>query len=65
MSNHGFTFSELSPLLSDGPPAARAGSGEILRELCSLGLTREASMGVLKLLLGSNARRAASDPSEW
>ena len=65
MSNHGFTFSELSPLLCDGPPAARAGSGEILRELCSLGLTREASLGVLKLLMGGTTPRAASDPSEW
>ena len=64
MSNQGFVFSELSPLLSDGPPAARAGSGEILRELSSLGLTQEASLGVLRLLLGRGSR-AASDPSEW
>ena len=65
VSNHGFTFTEMSPLLSDGPPAERAGSGEILRELCSLGLTREASLGVLKVLLASDTRRAASDPSDW
>jgi hypothetical protein len=65
VSNHGFVFSELIPLISDGPPAARAGSGEILRELGSLGLSREASLGVLRILLATGARRAASDPSDW
>ena len=65
MTELGLTFNELSPLLADGPPAARVGSGEILRELCSLGLTREASLGILKILVGSKTRRAAADPSEW
>jgi hypothetical protein len=63
--NHGTTITEARPLLVDSPPAARPGSGDMLRELCSLGLTHEASVGILKYLMGSTTRRAAYDPSEW
>jgi len=63
--NHGNTITEARPLLVDCPPAARPGSGDILRELCSLGLTHEASVGILKVLMGSTTRPVAYDPSEW
>jgi hypothetical protein len=61
----GFTFTEMSPMLADGPPVARAGSGEMLRELGSLGLSQEASLGILKVLIGRRPPQAVSDPSEW
>jgi hypothetical protein len=63
--NHGTTMTETRPLLVENPPAARPGAGDMLRELSSLGLTQEASLGILKYLMGSTPHRAAHDPSEW
>ena len=61
----GFTFTEMPPaVLAQGAPSVRGGSHEMMRELCSLGLTREASLGILKLLVQGGSR-PAGDPAEW
>ena len=61
----GFTLTDMTPaVLAGGPPSVRGGSHEMMRELCSLGLTREASLGILKVLLQGGSR-PAGDPAEW
>jgi hypothetical protein len=37
----------------------------MIQELCSLGLTPEASFGILKVLMRSGTRAVVTDPSEW
>ncbi len=51
--------------VADGPMRIRAGSDEVIRELSSLGLTREASLGIMNVLLRRENPTAAADPSEW
>ena len=51
--------------LADGPPRVRAGSEEMLRELSSLGLTKEASLAILIVLMRPGTPTPAIDPSEW
>lgn len=45
-------------------PRVQTGSAPLLRELASLGLTEEASIGILRVLLRVGARPAVIDPSE-
>ena len=45
-------------------PRVPTGSAPVLRELASLGLTEEASIGILRVLLRVGARPAVIDPSE-
>jgi hypothetical protein len=47
------------------PSGARGGPHEMIQELCSLGLTQEASVGILKVLMRSGARTGLTDPAEW
>lgn len=51
--------------LADGPLRVRAGSDEVIRELSSLGLTMEASLGIMKVLMRRGNPTAAVDASEW
>ena len=51
--------------MADGPPRVRAGADEMLRELSSLGLTKEASVGILMVLMRPEAPTPALDPYEW
>jgi hypothetical protein len=60
----GFTITSMTPVaVADRAPIA--GPHEMIRELCSLGLTREASLGILKMLMQSGSRSVATDPGEW
>ena len=47
------------------PPRVRAEWDEVLRELSSLGLTNEASMGVLMVLTRREPTAAATYTEEW
>ena len=38
---------------------------DMIRELCLLGLTEEASIGILRVLMRSDVATAAHDPGEW
>ena len=64
MPKLGFTITEMTPAaVADRAPIA--GSHEMIQEQCSLGLTREASLGILKMLMRSGGRPVATDPGEW
>jgi hypothetical protein len=60
----GFIFTDMTPVaVADRAPIA--GPHEMIQELCSLGLTREASLGILKVLMQSGSRPVSTDPGEW
>ena len=51
--------------IAEFPTRVFTGSDEFLRELNSLGLTQESSLGVLRVLLRLENPTAASDPGLW
>jgi hypothetical protein len=59
----GWTLAE-PVALADGPNGRSPGSLVMIRELVSLGLTKETSMGILRVLSGPRTAPAA-DPCEW
>ena len=66
MPKLGFAITEMTPVaLADGPRAVLGGSSEMIQELCSLGLSHETSLGILKVLLRRGTRSVATDPAEW
>jgi hypothetical protein len=65
VAKRGWTLAETArPAVTEGPAGRRTGSVDLIRELCSLGLTQEASLGVLRLLSGPR-RLPAAEPCEW
>ena len=66
MPKLGLTITEMTPdAAAARAPGARRGPHEMIQELCSLGLTREASLGILKMLVQGGSRPLATDPGEW
>lgn len=61
----GFTFIKLPPAEVADCPAPMCRGSEAIRELCLLGLSHEASLGILRVLLRRRNQTAATDPSEW
>ena len=60
-----FILTEVKPSGRTGAPGrARTGSEEALRKLTSLGLTHEASLGILRVLRRDEQRTATIDIDE-
>ena len=60
-----FILTEVGPSGHAGAPGrARTGSEEALRKLTSLGLTHEASVGILRVLRRDGQRTATLDTDE-
>ena len=64
MPKRGFILAELSRVALVDPPTVRT-AHDALQELRSLGLTREASLGVLKVLMRAGSPEPAIDHSGW
>lgn len=66
MPRRRYSFTDMTPVATaHAPSGARGGPHEMIQELCSLGLTQEASVGILKVLMRSGARTGLTDPAEW
>ena len=64
MPKRGFILAELSQAAMVDPPRVRT-AHDALEELRSLGLTPEASLGVLKVLMRAGSPKPAIDHSGW
>ena len=66
MPGRRYRFTDMTPpATTHAPSGARGGPHEMIRDLCSIGLTQEASVGILKVLMRSGARTGPTDPAEW
>lgn len=64
MPKRSFIVAELSQVSLVDPPRVRT-AHDAIEELRSLGLTREASLGVLKVLMRAGSPTPAIDHSGW
>ncbi len=62
MPKPGFTSDDSGQAVVEIPAGA---APDMIRELRSLGLTQETSIGILRVLMRSDVQTAAHDPGEW